>query len=119
MRVLALRNQAPALFSDGAYLPLAVTGPMAKHVVAFARRWQGLCAVVAFCLFTTKLTAAGAARALPFLRCTNTRIHMPAELQGIFSDAFTSGRTFSLQTEIEASQVLQDLPIALLTNIER
>ncbi len=35
---LALRERLPALFAEGRYLPLRVTGPAADHVVAFARQ---------------------------------------------------------------------------------
>lgn len=36
--MLALRRRAPGLFAEGDYLPLAVSGARAGHVVAFARR---------------------------------------------------------------------------------
>ena len=36
-RALALRNAAPALFLDGAYLPLEVVGVHARSILAFAR----------------------------------------------------------------------------------
>ena len=36
-RVLGLRKEMPALFSEGIYQPLETAGPMAAHVVAFAR----------------------------------------------------------------------------------
>jgi (1->4)-alpha-D-glucan 1-alpha-D-glucosylmutase len=37
-RTLCLRQQQPDLFQQGAYLPLAVEGAKANHVVAFARK---------------------------------------------------------------------------------
>jgi (1->4)-alpha-D-glucan 1-alpha-D-glucosylmutase len=37
-RTLCLRQQQPDLFQHGEYLPLAVEGPKANHVVAFARK---------------------------------------------------------------------------------
>jgi (1->4)-alpha-D-glucan 1-alpha-D-glucosylmutase len=37
-RTLCLRQQQPDLFQQGEYLPLAVEGAKAKHVVAFARQ---------------------------------------------------------------------------------
>src|SRR5207245_9324763 len=36
-RLLALRQESPALFWDGAYAPLEVRGPHANEVLAFAR----------------------------------------------------------------------------------
>jgi len=39
--LLQLRRKAPELFTDGEYIPLAVEGELAEHVVAFARRLWG------------------------------------------------------------------------------
>ncbi|MGD9803824.1 MAG: malto-oligosyltrehalose synthase [Hyphomicrobiaceae bacterium] len=36
-RALSLRRQHPELFSEGSYQPLTVKGPLARHVIAFAR----------------------------------------------------------------------------------
>jgi (1->4)-alpha-D-glucan 1-alpha-D-glucosylmutase len=113
-KLLAARKKAPQLFSEGAYFPLEATGPMADHVVAFARCWQDLTVIVAICRFTAKLPKTDV-HALPFLRCTNTRIPIPTELHGLFSDALRPERTISMQSEIEAEQILKDLPVACLT----
>ncbi|GGB23859.1 malto-oligosyltrehalose synthase [Sphingomonas metalli] len=46
--LLALRREQPALFAMGGYRPLAVEGPQAGHILAFAREHEGerlLCAV--------------------------------------------------------------------------
>ena len=37
-RLLALRNELPAVFQDGVYEPVEVTGPHAGHVLAFSRQ---------------------------------------------------------------------------------
>jgi (1->4)-alpha-D-glucan 1-alpha-D-glucosylmutase len=52
-RVLAARRQEAALFADGTYEPLPVSGPAAAHIVAFARRHASSCAVtvVPRCVF--------------------------------------------------------------------
>ena len=36
-RLLSLRNEMPALFRDGAYEPVEVTGPHREHILAFRR----------------------------------------------------------------------------------
>jgi (1->4)-alpha-D-glucan 1-alpha-D-glucosylmutase len=41
-RLLGLRRQHPALFGSGSYEPIAVTGPRAKHVIAFRREHDGV-----------------------------------------------------------------------------
>lgn len=45
--LLADRAARPALYGEGAYLPLAAKGPLAGHVVAFARRHGDQAVVVA------------------------------------------------------------------------
>ena len=46
-RVLALRARDPDLFIAGAYVPLRVEGPLAEHVLAFARTQGDRAAIVA------------------------------------------------------------------------
>ncbi len=41
-RLLALRRQYPALFADGSYEPIAVTGARAEHIIAFNRVHDGM-----------------------------------------------------------------------------
>src|SRR5258706_1246461 len=45
-RTLCLRQQHADLFQQGDYLPLAVAGAKADHVVAFSRRFEGSCVLV-------------------------------------------------------------------------
>ena len=40
-RALCYRRQQPELFLRGDYVPLAVVGPKARHICAFARRYEG------------------------------------------------------------------------------
>jgi (1->4)-alpha-D-glucan 1-alpha-D-glucosylmutase len=115
-KLLAVRKKAPHLFSDGAYVPLEVTGPLAEHVVAFARCWEGCTAIVTFCRFTTKLLSADNPHALPFLCCRNTHIRIPADLCGVFSEVFTGERTLSLHSDAEVEQILKGLPVTVLIN---
>jgi (1->4)-alpha-D-glucan 1-alpha-D-glucosylmutase len=115
-RVLAARKQTPRLFSEGIYAPLEVIGPSAKHIIAFARRSEGYTAVVVTCRLVAELAPADRPYALPFLHCTNTRIRIPTELRGVFSDALTEDRMLSLHSETEAGQILNSLPVACLIN---
>jgi (1->4)-alpha-D-glucan 1-alpha-D-glucosylmutase len=45
-RALSARREHPGLFAEGEYIPLAVEGAKAEHVFAFARRLNGVTAVV-------------------------------------------------------------------------
>jgi (1->4)-alpha-D-glucan 1-alpha-D-glucosylmutase len=113
-RVLALRKEMPALFSEGIYQPLQTSGPMAAHIFAFARLREDSAAIVAFCRYGARFMAADDQRALPFLQCTNTEIHIPAECSGIYSDVLQGGR-LSIQPAIKASAILAMLPVAVLS----
>jgi (1->4)-alpha-D-glucan 1-alpha-D-glucosylmutase len=57
--LLALRNQHAALFADGAYRPLEVTGPDRDHVLAFARTRGRKAIVVAVGRLFAPLTDGG------------------------------------------------------------
>ena len=46
-KTLTCRNSEPALFQQGNYVPLKVTGQRSEHVVAFAREHEGRTAIVA------------------------------------------------------------------------
>ncbi|MCR6631560.1 MAG: malto-oligosyltrehalose synthase [Magnetospirillum sp.] len=54
-RTLDLRRRRPDLFEQGAYRPLAVRGPRAAHVVAFARSWNDAQVVVVVPVQTVRL----------------------------------------------------------------
>jgi len=45
-KTLCFRQEHPDLFQQGEYVPLAVAGAKANHVVAFARKYQGATALV-------------------------------------------------------------------------
>lgn len=45
-KALTLRKQQPNIFSAGAYLPVAVEGPQAEHVIAFIRRFESVSVLV-------------------------------------------------------------------------
>jgi (1->4)-alpha-D-glucan 1-alpha-D-glucosylmutase len=67
-RLLSLRREQAELFRDGGYEGLTVEGPLARHVVAFARRHEGrTLVVVAGRLFSgiAKTGAQGGAPVLP------------------------------------------------------
>jgi maltooligosyltrehalose synthase len=87
---------------------------MAAHFVGFAQLLKDSAAIVAFCRYTAGFMAADDQRALPFLQCTKTEIHVPAECCGIYCDAL-QGRTLSLPPTVKASVILDVLPVAVLT----
>jgi (1->4)-alpha-D-glucan 1-alpha-D-glucosylmutase len=54
-RTLNFRKAHPALFAEGGYLPLEVSGPRDQHVIAFARRHESETLVVAAARWFTRL----------------------------------------------------------------
>ncbi len=53
---LQLRRQNPGLFLHGEYIPLNASGPLADHVIAFARRFEGRWVIFAATRFFRHLT---------------------------------------------------------------
>jgi (1->4)-alpha-D-glucan 1-alpha-D-glucosylmutase len=117
-RILALRKKMPSLFSAGNYVPLATSGPEAGRVVAFARTLREAAAIVAFCRFNGRFADRGSGT-LPVLQCSETRIAIPAELQGIFSDLMRYERSVSVRSTIAAQQLLDRMPIVALVRKSR
>jgi (1->4)-alpha-D-glucan 1-alpha-D-glucosylmutase len=80
-RVLALRAHLPELLSQGTYVPLAVRGPHASNVIAFARRHGNAWAVVIASRLAMGLPGAGAG--LPLVepaQWADTAIETPSDL---------------------------------------
>jgi (1->4)-alpha-D-glucan 1-alpha-D-glucosylmutase len=114
-RALQLRAAKPEVFTEGAYQPLAVEGPLAANVLAFARVHRGgtVLAVV------TRLSAgilgdSGVPRVRPDVwRGTELvlpRVDAPHGWREVLTGAFLAGRGERLPLE----EVLAGLPVALL-----
>jgi (1->4)-alpha-D-glucan 1-alpha-D-glucosylmutase len=115
-RVLAVRKNVPSVFSNGDYLPLEILGPMAEHIVAFARSWHGSCAITVICKSIARFLPKDHSLVVPVSHWTDTRICIPSSLQGQFSDVFKLDRVVSARQQIEAKELFTDFPVALLTN---
>src|SRR5262249_27838506 len=72
---LAARKAAPRLFAEGSYLPIEVEGPLARHVIAFARILGNEIAVTVACRLTFRLLADGLS--IQRLRWSGTRLRLP------------------------------------------
>jgi (1->4)-alpha-D-glucan 1-alpha-D-glucosylmutase len=115
-RTLAARKKVPALFSEGAYLPLQTTGPLADHVVAYARVLDHSAAIIAFCRNCTRLFDGGAAPAIAPARWQGTQICLPDQLRRAFSDGLRQHRKVETAAFFGTAQIFDDLPVALLLN---
>jgi (1->4)-alpha-D-glucan 1-alpha-D-glucosylmutase len=83
-RMLSLRREHAELFRDGSYEGLTVEGPLARHVVAFARRHEGrMLVVIAGRLFAgiARNETEGGAPVLPDMAAwRGTRVVLPEGL---------------------------------------
>jgi (1->4)-alpha-D-glucan 1-alpha-D-glucosylmutase len=113
-RVLEVRRAAPPLFADGSYVPIAAEGPLARHVLAFARILGDEIAVTVVCRLTFGLRAPDRL-SIEHARWSGTRLCLPAECRGAqLSDAF-SGTQIDRDT-VGLAALLPRLPVALLVS---
>ncbi len=124
---LTFRRQHQLLFLQGEYLPLTVTGPRAKHVVAYARKSGESYVICVAGRFFAQLSAdlsmlPYSSGGLPGPLWQETFIELPEQLRGhrlrnIFTaaatDAWQEGASKNL---LPVNDVLADLPAALLSN---
>jgi malto-oligosyltrehalose synthase len=111
-RALAVRRAAPRLFAEGSYVPIDVRGPLARHVLAFARILGNEIAVTIVCRLTFGLLADDGL-AIQRLRWSGTRLLLPQQCRDAqWRDVFTGADC--RQDPCDLAAVLPRLPIALL-----
>ena len=119
-RVLRARSDDPLPFGTGRYLPLEVSGPAARHVIAFARIHEARPVIV----IATRLLY-GFANGDPALVCdagrwATTVVALPWQWRAsVWRDAF-SGRSIApvlinKQAAIDLGGLFDALPLALLS----
>ncbi|HEY7576855.1 MAG TPA: malto-oligosyltrehalose synthase [Acetobacteraceae bacterium] len=109
-RALAMRREQPALFARGTYRPLDVSGPLAEHVVAFARSYEDAhCIVVVPRLPLTSHHEIGRTP-----QWQGTILHVPGNLAGRSMRDRFSGDVLAVGPTQEIEQVLGRFPVALL-----
>jgi (1->4)-alpha-D-glucan 1-alpha-D-glucosylmutase len=110
-RALALRHEQPALFARGAYLPLEVSGPLAEHVVAFARSHEEAHCIVVVPRLPLSLHHDLGRTA----QWQGTMLHAPDSLVGRSMRDIVSDSVLQIGPQQELDQVLGQFPMALLT----
>lgn len=123
-KALQFRKSQPMLFEKGAYLPIAIKGTQARHVVAFCRRNTDDYALVVVPRFPASL---------PYRRAGKSKVHnakhptsgnvvdwadtylsLPEAAPSRWFDLFTEKKLSSTCGRLPLSDVLDAFPIALL-----
>jgi len=118
-RILELRRAHPALFATGEYVPVEASGPLADHVVAFARIGEGEACLAVAPRLTVRLCGWDEP-VQPVGRRVwrDTRLVLPDALGGVHLADVLSGAELDIAPDgrsLAVGDVLTDLPVALLT----
>ncbi len=115
-KTLNLRKEHANLFQRGEYIPLAISGQRADHVVAFARRNQGHTVIVAVPRFCAKLMGDNRDTIADKEIWGDTALELPAFGAPCYHDVFTGTCTpGSPETQhVPISNLFQQFPVALL-----
>ncbi|HEY0205950.1 MAG TPA: malto-oligosyltrehalose synthase [Acetobacteraceae bacterium] len=114
-RTLALRAEAPTLFTEGAYVPLQAEGPHSGSVLAYARVHEGRAAVVA----VSRLPFAVQAQMnfpliQPDLWGETSLVLPPSIADRMLGDILGGMENIMGKDRIPMTQLLGQLPVALL-----
>lgn len=112
-KALDFRQSHRELFASGDYVPLDVSGPAARHVIAFARRKQDRWALVA----VPRLIVGRSLDRNPFADSylwKGTKIRLPEGAPGWWQNLFT-GEVTSAAYWLPVSTVFGRYPVALLS----
>lgn len=113
---LGVRKRFGAELVHAAYVPLAVEGPRADHVVAFARRHRDKVAVLIGARFASTLLSGAVAPAIPADVWRGTSICCPEGVNGLHLRCVLSGWTSDPSDgRLAVDKVLARLPVAVLT----
>jgi (1->4)-alpha-D-glucan 1-alpha-D-glucosylmutase len=116
-RALTLRAVSPALFLAGMYVPLTVSGPRAKHAIAFARRHGDAYAIVIGTrLSATLLPADSDVPLVPPEAWQDTYVTLPRALAGraLFDCLSPCAPKADEAGRLPLAEALAALPVALL-----
>ena len=119
-RLLALRADRPALFSNGDYEPLTVEGPQASSVLAFMRRSGAERVVVVVPIHVAHLLEGNARPQVESERWADTAIVLPpGTASNAWTHVMTGKRRRSSSRRLSVGDLLSDLPVAVLHDASR
>ncbi len=114
-RTLALRRRLPALFARGDYIPLTAAGPLALHVIAFARRHQNATLIAVVPRLPLALLVEHRSILVSPAAWRDTALALPESLAGSFRDVIGGGE-LRVTARLALSAVLARFPAALLVS---
>jgi (1->4)-alpha-D-glucan 1-alpha-D-glucosylmutase len=123
-KTLLMRKQLPSLFQEGEYLPLAVHGANASHVVAFARRHGNTSAIVVVPRLCAQLLKDTSTSLLDSAVWKDTQVVLSIGNETrAYRNAFTLETILPEKAEdtkvVKVSRLLEDFPLALLIEQNR
>ncbi|MDB4966363.1 MAG: malto-oligosyltrehalose synthase [Myxococcales bacterium] len=113
---LRFRRDHGPLFLQGEYVPLAVEGPDAAHVIAFARQHDEERVVCIVPRLTLQLSNRGRGRGLAGV---TARVRLPDGCRQTLVDVVTGRRHDAVDGALEVSAVWGDFPVGLLICTEK
>ncbi len=115
-RALGLRRERPALFAEGAYVPLWAAGERAEHAVAFARRLGG--AELVSVAPRLSLRLAGGEQRPPLGKLWgDTWLPLPDVAPGAVYTNTLTGERLEARGGLWLREVLAAFPVALLMRV--
>jgi len=112
-KTLCLRRQQPSLFQEGEYLPLAVAGTKADHIVAFARKSGATTLLVIAPRLVAGLLNNTDVPPIGSRIWKDTRVVLPAgDCRTRYRNMFT-GRLLDSSAEIRVAEAFAEFPAAL------
>ena len=113
-RTLQARAQDPELFARGEYVPLELTGPLAGHAVAFARRLPDRTAIVVTTHLPVRILAQDGTPIVPVARWQDTAVQIPGVADSTWKEIYSGLRVKIGAGKLMLAEALAHLPVAIL-----
>jgi (1->4)-alpha-D-glucan 1-alpha-D-glucosylmutase len=110
-RLLRARRDDSLVFTHGSYTALAVEGPRASHVIAFARSHEGRHFVVVVPRLSCELVGEGAET-----WWKDTVVRLPADLRDVAWHSHLNGPSAPPGQTLGLADLLRTIPVAVLSN---
>lgn len=114
---LALRRRHPALFAEGAYVPLEVTGTRAGHVIAFARRRGSALAIVVAPRLAFSMLRGTDRPLVPARAWEGTVVSLPRLARPLVLEDVVTGQIHEADDVLDVGHLLTRFPVSVLEGV--